>query len=329
MTAVQLDTELKILAARRQYGAALTPELEHRIRVNEEMARELDLIKQMKREVDAINRPLAGSAAGAMAAGQLGSLLDVEKIRTETESLMAGLADLRNRNLITEEQYNQARVTAHLRAEEAMYAATKRRFEEQALLRIREQTGTTFGYEAQKQMAREAADFEKKSTMEKTQFGIEQAAKLFSEAGKENEKAFQAAKAFNIANAVMNTYMAATKALATYPFPFGLIAAAAAVAAGMAQVSAIRSQSYSGRALGGPVIAGQSYIVGERGPEMFTPATSGRITRNDQMGSAQPVTVNFNINTVDAAGFDTLLVARRGLITNMLIDAQSERGRKL
>jgi len=33
-----------------------------------------------------------------------------------------------------------------------------------------------------------------------------------------------------------------------------------------------------GRAAGGPVYAGQSYVVGERGPEMFTPTGSGTIT---------------------------------------------------
>lgn len=34
------------------------------------------------------------------------------------------------------------------------------------------------------------------------------------------------------------------------------------------------------RALGGPVSAGASYLVGERGPEIFTPGTSGNITAN-------------------------------------------------
>jgi hypothetical protein len=34
------------------------------------------------------------------------------------------------------------------------------------------------------------------------------------------------------------------------------------------------------RALGGPVTAGASYMVGERGPELFTPRISGRITPN-------------------------------------------------
>jgi hypothetical protein len=41
-----------------------------------------------------------------------------------------------------------------------------------------------------------------------------------------------------------------------------------------------------GRASGGPVMGGQSYIVGERGPELFTPSSSGNITPNNQLGGS-------------------------------------------
>ena len=51
-----------------------------------------------------------------------------------------------------------------------------------------------------------------------------------------------------------------------------------------------------GQAKGGPVSAGTSYIVGEKGPEMFTPSRSGTIIPNNAMGGAN-VTVN-----VDASG---------------------------
>jgi hypothetical protein len=123
----------------------------------------------------------------------------------------------------------------------------------------------------------------------------------------------------------MNTYMAATKALATYPWPFGLVAAAAAVASGMAQVAQIRSQSYSGRALGGPVMGGTPYLVGESGPELFTPNTTGSITRNSDLGGST-TNVNFTIVANDAQGFDDLLLERRGLITQIISDARLEEG---
>jgi SLT domain-containing protein len=123
----------------------------------------------------------------------------------------------------------------------------------------------------------------------------------------------------------MNTYMAATKALATYPPPFNFIAAAAAVGMGLAQVAQIRAQSYSGRALGGPVMGGTPYIVGERGPELFTPNTTGRITPNNQL-SGGTTNVNFTIVANDAQGFDDLLLQRRGMITQMISDARLEQG---
>lgn len=46
------------------------------------------------------------------------------------------------------------------------------------------------------------------------------------------------------------------------------------------------------RASGGPVMAGQSYIVGEAGRELFVPQTNGMIVPNDKMPGAASVTVN-------------------------------------
>ena len=178
------------------------------------------------------------------------------------------------------------------------------------------------------EIAKERADFEKKTELEKTQFGLQQAATLFGALGAHNKKAFEAAKAFNIANAIMNTYMAATKALATYPFPFGLIAAAGAVAAGLAQVAQIRSQTYSGRALGGPVMGGKSYVVGESGPELFTPSTTGSITRNSDLQGGGTTNVNFTIVANDTTGFDQLLASRKGVIQQIISDAMLEKGRR-
>ena len=56
------------------------------------------------------------------------------------------------------------------------------------------------------------------------------------------------------------------------------------------------SGAFAGRALGGPVGAGQPYMVGERGPELFVPGAKGNIVPNNAMGGAN-VVVN-----VDASG---------------------------
>jgi len=182
--------------------------------------------------------------------------------------------------------------------------------------------------EKEKQIAADRVAFEKKSDLDKTKFALDNMTTVFSTLGAQNKKAFEASKALAIASALVNTYQGATKALATYPWPFGLIAAAAAVAAGMAQVAAIRSQQYSGRALGGPVMGGKPYIVGESGPELFTPATTGSITRNSDLQGGSPVNVTFTIIANDTQGFDQLLTSRQGVIKQIISDAMLERGQR-
>lgn len=48
------------------------------------------------------------------------------------------------------------------------------------------------------------------------------------------------------------------------------------------------------RANGGAVTAGRSYVVGERGPELFTPSHSGGIVANENMSGGGKVEVNIN-----------------------------------
>jgi len=64
------------------------------------------------------------------------------------------------------------------------------------------------------------------------------------------------------------------------------------------------------KAEGGPVKGGKSYLVGERGPEMFSPGVSGMITPNHALGGSTNVVVN-----VDASG--------------SAVEGDEERGREL
>ena len=57
--------------------------------------------------------------------------------------------------------------------------------------------------------------------------------------------------------------------------------------------------AYTARAAGGPVTGGQTYVVGEKGPELFTPTSSGNITPNHELGGSTNIVVN-----VDASGSD-------------------------
>jgi hypothetical protein len=71
------------------------------------------------------------------------------------------------------------------------------------------------------------------------------------------------------------------------------------------------------RATGGPVTAGSSYLVGEEGPEWFTPGSSGHITPNGGGGG----TVN---NYYDARGADVAAIQRlEQLIDKSKYDAVS------
>ena len=84
------------------------------------------------------------------------------------------------------------------------------------------------------------------------------------------------------------------------------------------------------KAMGGAVTAGSPYLVGEKGPELFMPNSSGQIITNEnlqQQGMQSAPTVNFNISTVDAAGFDQLLASRKGLITSIINNAMNNQGK--
>ena len=87
------------------------------------------------------------------------------------------------------------------------------------------------------------------------------------------------------------------------------------------------ASSFLGFAKGGAVSKGNPIMVGERGPEMFIPNSTGQITQSARGGNAGgSTTVNFNINTVDASGFEELLVRSRGTITQLINSAVNERG---
>jgi hypothetical protein len=72
---------------------------------------------------------------------------------------------------------------------------------------------------------------------------------------------------------------------------------------------AIAKSLFPGKADGGPVSMGTTYLVGERGPELFTPGASGNITPNHAMGGMGNITYSPTIN-VDARGSDANTLAR-------------------
>jgi len=118
--------------------------------------------------------------------------------------------------------------------------------------------------------------------------------------------------------------------------PAAMLAAIAITAPVAAGVGALSGMAVGARALGGQVRGGESYLVGERGPELLTMGTSGRIASNDSLKNAvggdnnntsNVVNVNFSVQANDTAGFDRLLQSRRGQIVGMINQAVNNRGR--
>ena len=68
---------------------------------------------------------------------------------------------------------------------------------------------------------------------------------------------------------------------------------------------------------------GEGIVVGERGPEIITPADP---VDNTKLALGGETNVNFTINAVDAAGVEDLLVNQRGNIIRMIREAANENG---
>ena len=251
------------------------------------------------------------------------ALTPTQKEKQAMDQRLADIEEFKRRGLISEEEYQRRKQEIIFDGDQKIIdLARERRIKE---LQIQGMT---------KQNAEQLADFEKKTQIEKAQFILGSATESFQELGKINKQAFQAYKAFAISQALIDTYASATaafKALAPIPFvgpALGIAAAAAAIAAGMARVNAIRSQSYSGRQGGGPVGAGQTYLVGEAGPEIFqTPAGGGNIIPNSQIGGGG-VTVNFTVHAIDAQSFQGALVEQEDTIVSIINQAVTNTGRE-
>jgi len=119
--------------------------------------------------------------------------------------------------------------------------------------------------------------------------------------------------------------MKAYKSLSGIPIigpALGAAAAGAIIAAGVS----FSAKSLTGRALGGQVRPGESYVVGERGPEVLTMGNAGgRVTTNEAMrgGSTSLVyspTVNISGGATeqDRALFTAQLRQQKAEIADLL-----------
>jgi len=256
--------------------------------------------------------------------GAFGRMNPLEGINKTYSDELKGLQRLRDADKINEEEY--LRTKARLNQEYADKIHDIRKQDARRQLELNGVTNSTIIEAVEAQM--DAVKMIQQGGVVGAQGALQAMNNVLGQMAGSSKEAFEAHKALSIAQALISTYQAAAMAIAFPPGPpISLIYVAGAIAAGMAQVNAIRSQRYSGRALGGPVMSGESYIVGENGPELFTPTNSGNITRNQDLGS-RPVEINFTINAVDTTSFDELLIQRKGVIQQVISDAMLESGQR-
>lgn len=179
--------------------------------------------------------------------------------------------------------------------------------------RLRERFGKDLALEAEFQKAREDAKtaHEKRVTeieeeqhkarddLRKAQ--LQAAGDFFGTLGnlaKEGSKAqrvlFAAEKAAALARSIIAMQEAIAKANAL-GFPANIGAIASAAATGAQAIAAIQSTNIAGaRASGGPVRGGLPYLVGERGPEVVVPSSSGNVVPNHMLGGNGAVKVEIH-----------------------------------
>jgi hypothetical protein len=76
------------------------------------------------------------------------------------------------------------------------------------------------------------------------------------------------------------------------------------------------------RAMGGPVSAGSSYMVGERGPELFTPKHGGSIVPNNALGGGSTsVVVNVDASGSNVQG-DQAQAKQLGVVVSAAVQAE-------
>ena len=79
----------------------------------------------------------------------------------------------------------------------------------------------------------------------------------------------------------------------------------------------IRDSFGGARQRGGPVQAGQAYVVGEAGPELFVPNASGNIVANNVSSGGEGGTQNITINAVDTQSFRDALARDPRFLFNL------------
>jgi hypothetical protein len=69
-------------------------------------------------------------------------------------------------------------------------------------------------------------------------------------------------------------------------------------------------------------------MVGEAGPEVFTPSTNGTISQPGELDSEKTVNINFTVNAIDAQSFSDTLLEQRNTIVSIVNEAVHDNGKR-
>ena len=86
--------------------------------------------------------------------------------------------------------------------------------------------------------------------------------------------------------------------------------------------------SVKGFAKGGAVSKDQPILVGENGPEMFVPNSTGQIEQSARGTDMGRTILNFNITATDVKGVEELLLDNRSTIVNVINGALNDQGKE-
>jgi hypothetical protein len=178
--------------------------------------------------------------------------------------------------------------------------------------------------------------YEEDSAAAKSEFVIGQLGTITNAFAGQSKKMFKVTQGLSIAQTLISTYESATsayKAMAGIPVvgpALGTAAAAAAIAAGKANVDQIRAQKFQGQAHDGlDFVPSTGTFLLERGERVVKKEDNKKLSEAIDRGNlgGGDLTVNFNINALDARAATDYIISNQNIIISIIQNAYTERGR--
>jgi len=178
-------------------------------------------------------------------------------------------------------------------------------------------------------------EYEKATSAQKTAFVVKDLSTITGAFAGQSKKMFEITKGLSIAETLINTYNSATsayKAMVGIPFvgpKLAVVAAAAAIAAGKANVDQIRAQKFQGQAHDGlDFVPRTGTFLLERGERVVKKEDNKKLSQaiDNGLGSGE-LTVNFNISALDSRSATDYIVDNQNIIISIIQNAYTDRGR--